>query len=112
VAASGAWSAESTYTVKIVLYETPFYSTVNFKFDGDRLLIDSEHNVAFGQTKLSQLVGHTSVSRSDTEIGSRLQKPPALNDCGKTHLSSYSPQALAWGESVFFVFGEPFQRFP
>ena len=57
VAASGAWSNENTYTVKIVLYETPFYSTVNFQFDGDRLVVDSEHNVAFGTTKLQQLTG-------------------------------------------------------
>lgn len=57
VAASGAWTAENTFTTKLVLYETPFYSTVNFKFDGDRLLIDSEHNVAFGPTRLAQLTG-------------------------------------------------------
>lgn len=57
IAASGAWSSEDTYTVKIVLYETPFYSTINFKFDGDRILIDAEYNVAFGPTKLPQLTG-------------------------------------------------------
>jgi hypothetical protein len=57
VAASGAWTAENTFTVKIVLSETPYYSTLNFKFDGDRLLFDSEHNVNFGPTKLQQLVG-------------------------------------------------------
>jgi CubicO group peptidase (beta-lactamase class C family) len=57
VAASGAWSSENTFTVKIVLYETPFYSTVNFKFDGDRLVVDSEHNVAFGPTKVQQMSG-------------------------------------------------------
>jgi Beta-lactamase len=62
VAASGAWTAENTFTVKLVLYETPFYSTVNLKFDGDRLLIDSEHNVAFGPTKLQQLTGHARAS--------------------------------------------------
>ena len=59
IAASGAWTAPETFTVKIVLYETPFYSTLNFKFDGDRLLVDSEQNVAFGPTKLSQLIGQT-----------------------------------------------------
>jgi len=59
IAASGAWTATDTFTVKIILYETPFYSTLNFKFDGDRLLIDSEQNVAFGPTKLSQLIGRT-----------------------------------------------------
>jgi len=57
VAASGTWSAENTFTLKIVLYETPFYSTVNFKFDGDNLVIDSEQNVAFGPTKMTQLLG-------------------------------------------------------
>src|ERR1041384_485476 len=57
VAASGAWSAEDTFTVKIVLSETPYYSTLNFKFGGDRLLFDSEHNVSFGPTKLPQLIG-------------------------------------------------------
>jgi hypothetical protein len=61
-AASGAWTAENTFTLKIVLPETPFYSTVNFRFDGDRLVIDSEHNVAFGPTKLAQLTGHARVS--------------------------------------------------
>jgi hypothetical protein len=56
-ATSGAWTAPDTFTVKIVLYETPFYSTMNFKFDGDRLVIDAEHNVSFGATKLPQLIG-------------------------------------------------------
>ena len=56
-ATSGAWTSPDTFTIKIVLYETPFYSTLNFKFDGHRLLIDSEHNVSFGPTKLPQLTG-------------------------------------------------------
>ena len=56
-AATGAWSADNTFTVKIILPETPFYSTLNFRFEGDRLLFDSEHNVAFGPTKLPQLTG-------------------------------------------------------
>ncbi|HEY6243097.1 MAG TPA: serine hydrolase [Pyrinomonadaceae bacterium] len=57
IAATGTWSAENTFTLKIVLYETPFYSTVNFKFDGDNLVIDSEQNVAFGPTKMAPVVG-------------------------------------------------------
>lgn len=57
VAASGAWTREDTFSVKIVLYETPFYTTLNFRFEGDQLTIDSEDNVAFGPTKLPQLVG-------------------------------------------------------
>ena len=59
IATSGAWTSENTFTVKIVLYETPFYSTVNFKFDNDQLLLDSEYNVAFGSTKPPLLTGHS-----------------------------------------------------
>src|SRR6185369_3352478 len=57
VAASGAWTSDNTFTVKLVLAETPYYSTLNFKFDSDRLLFDAEHNVNFGPTKLPQLIG-------------------------------------------------------
>lgn len=55
--ASGAWTADDTYTVKLVLYETPFYTTMNFRFDDAALTIDSEHNVTFGPTKRPQLTG-------------------------------------------------------
>ena len=61
-ATSGRWTSPDTFTVKIVLYQTPFYSTLNFKFDGDRLLIDAEHNVSFGPTKLPPLIGHVRAS--------------------------------------------------
>jgi CubicO group peptidase (beta-lactamase class C family) len=57
VAASGAWTAEDAFTVKLVAYETPFHSTLTLRFDGDRLRLDAEHNVAFGPTKLPPLVG-------------------------------------------------------
>jgi len=57
VAAGGAWTAENTFTVKLVLSETPYYSTLVFRFEGDRVLFDSEHNVSFGPTKLPQLIG-------------------------------------------------------
>jgi hypothetical protein len=57
LAASGAWTADDVFTVKIVAYETPFYSTMSFRFDGDRLQLDAEHNVAFGPTKLPRLDG-------------------------------------------------------
>lgn len=61
-ATSGAWTSQDTFTVKIVLYETPYYSTLNSKFDGDRLLMDAEHNVSFGPTKLPQLTGQARAS--------------------------------------------------
>jgi CubicO group peptidase (beta-lactamase class C family) len=57
VAVSGAWPADDVFNVKLVLYQTPFYSSLLFKFDGDKVLFDSEDNVAFGPTKPGQLVG-------------------------------------------------------
>ncbi|HEX7071505.1 MAG TPA: serine hydrolase [Rhodothermales bacterium] len=58
VAASGAWTADDTFTVKLSLYETPFYTTMAFRFAGDELILDSEHNVAFGPRERPQLIGH------------------------------------------------------
>jgi CubicO group peptidase (beta-lactamase class C family) len=57
VAASGAWTADSVFTLKLVAPETPFYSTLHFHFDGDRLLLDSRHHVDFGPTELPRLEG-------------------------------------------------------
>jgi CubicO group peptidase (beta-lactamase class C family) len=62
VAASGAWTADSVFTLKLVAPETPFYSTLTFRFDGERLLVDGEHNVAFGPAKLPQLEGRAARS--------------------------------------------------
>jgi len=58
VAASGAWTADDVFTVKLCLSETPFYTTMAFRFDGETLLLDAEHNVAFGPRQRPQLVGH------------------------------------------------------
>ncbi|HEX3229222.1 MAG TPA: serine hydrolase [Pyrinomonadaceae bacterium] len=57
LAISGAWSASNVFQVKILLYQTPYYSTLTFKFDGDRVLLDTEYNVSFGPRNLPQLVG-------------------------------------------------------
>jgi len=35
------------------------YIALTFQFDGGQLLFDSEFNVAFGPTKLPQLIGRT-----------------------------------------------------
>ena len=61
VAASGSWSADDTYTVKLCLYETPFYTKLVFRFNGEQVVFDSEYNVAFAPmpTTLPQLVGRT-----------------------------------------------------
>ena len=57
VAASGAWATDSVFRVKLVAPETPFYSTLDFRFEGDRLVVDAEQNVSFGPTKLPRLEG-------------------------------------------------------
>jgi CubicO group peptidase (beta-lactamase class C family) len=57
IGASGGWSADSVFTVKLVAPETPFYSTMQFHFGGDRLVIDGENNVGFGDRKLPTLTG-------------------------------------------------------
>src|SRR5690606_20233922 len=36
-AASGAWSAEDTYTMQLAFIETPFISTLTFRFEADQL---------------------------------------------------------------------------
>jgi CubicO group peptidase (beta-lactamase class C family) len=63
LAASGAWTADDIFTVKLALYETPYYSTLALRFNGDQLLLDAEQNVAFGSTKLRQLVGQAISSK-------------------------------------------------
>ena len=60
VALNGAWTADSVFTLKIVAPETPYYTTMTFSFSGDAVTIDSEHNVAFGPTKLPRLSGRRS----------------------------------------------------
>ncbi|MEO8619923.1 MAG: serine hydrolase [bacterium] len=63
IAASGALTADSVFTLKLVAPETPFYSMLTFRFDGEHLVFDSEHNVNFGSTKLPQLIGTATRSR-------------------------------------------------
>ncbi len=57
LATCGAWSANDVFQTKILLYQTPYYATLTFKFEGDRVLLDTEYNVSFGPRKLPQLIG-------------------------------------------------------
>lgn len=57
VCASGAWTADDTFTVKLALTQTPYHSTLTLKFDGQRLAFNAQHNVGFGPTKLPELIG-------------------------------------------------------
>jgi hypothetical protein len=63
VAASGAWTADSVFTLKLVAPQTPFYSTLTFRFTGEHVVVDSEHNVSFGVTKLPRLEGRAAARR-------------------------------------------------
>jgi len=63
LASSGAWTASDVFQVKVLLYQTPFYSTLTFRFDGDRVLFDTEYNVSFGPRNLPQLAGQMTSSR-------------------------------------------------
>ena len=54
IAAVGAWTADDTYTARVVLVETPFVLTLTLRFTGDELFYDSQVNV---RAKDPQLVG-------------------------------------------------------
>jgi CubicO group peptidase (beta-lactamase class C family) len=64
LSASGGWTTPNTFTVKLVASETPFYSVMNLRFEGDRISIESDHNVAFGPTKMTSLAGKAAMSSS------------------------------------------------
>jgi CubicO group peptidase (beta-lactamase class C family) len=57
VAASGAWTANDTFTAKLCFYETPVIVTLRLKFAGPELQYNAEANVGFGPTKEPQLIG-------------------------------------------------------
>jgi CubicO group peptidase (beta-lactamase class C family) len=57
VAASGAWTDEETYTMKLCFYETPFVQTMTCKFEGDKVSVSRKMNVGFGPTDRPTLVG-------------------------------------------------------
>ena len=57
LASSGGWLANDVFQTKILLYQTPYYATLTFKFEGDRMLLDTEYNVSFGPRNLPQLIG-------------------------------------------------------
>jgi CubicO group peptidase (beta-lactamase class C family) len=56
-AASGAWTADDTFTAKLCFYQTPFTVTVRLHFSGAEVRCQSESNVGFGPTKEPPLVG-------------------------------------------------------
>jgi len=57
LAGSAAWTSDDTLTLKLCLYETPFYTTWKLRFEGELLFLNAENNVGFGSTKRPQLTG-------------------------------------------------------
>ena len=58
VAATGAWTADDSYTAQLALHETPFVVTVTLRFKGNEVTFDREWNVAFGERKRPTLTGN------------------------------------------------------
>ena len=57
-ASSGAWINSNTYKLTMYNYETPHAVIYEIRFDGDKIIIDSEFNVALGNNnKQTQMVG-------------------------------------------------------
>lgn len=56
-AASGAWTADDTYMLKLCFYQTPFIVNVKFKFTGDEVQISGEPNLGRDETQPRPLVG-------------------------------------------------------
>ena len=57
VAASGAWTRDDTYVIRLCFNETPFCPTLTFRFSADQLAADWKDNVAFGPTEHPQIIG-------------------------------------------------------
>jgi hypothetical protein len=66
IAASGAWSADDTYTLAIVRYQTPFVTTYRLRFAGDRLLVRSEQKVGAADTRIRQFEGSLAAAPKDS----------------------------------------------
>jgi hypothetical protein len=57
VAASGAWTRDDTYVIRLCFNETPFISTLTFRFSAGELTTGWKDNVGFGPTEYPQLIG-------------------------------------------------------
>jgi hypothetical protein len=57
VALSGAWTSDDTYTAMLCRYRTPFCATIDMRFSGDELILETENNVGFDSAGRVRLVG-------------------------------------------------------
>ncbi len=58
IVASGAWTAEDTFTMMVRLYETPFVYTFVCAFDGDQITVEKSVNVSFMPQKTWAFTAH------------------------------------------------------
>jgi hypothetical protein len=61
VAASGAWTGENSYAIKLCFYETPFCPTLTCRFVEDTLRLEFRANVSFEPLRQIDLVGRPAV---------------------------------------------------
>ena len=64
IATSGAWSADDTYKLSIVRYQTPFTANYTLRFAADQLTLDIEPNVGPPADRKTQLIGKPATSTS------------------------------------------------
>jgi CubicO group peptidase (beta-lactamase class C family) len=60
IAASAGWVADNVLSIKLIACETPFSTLLTLEFEDDKLIVDAEHNAAFGPLKQPQLIGQRS----------------------------------------------------
>lgn len=58
IAASGAWTADDTFTLIVRLYETPFFHTFVCRFADDQLTVETKINVSFVPSQTRVLTAH------------------------------------------------------
>jgi CubicO group peptidase (beta-lactamase class C family) len=63
IAASGGWTDENVYTLKVIRYRTPFVTTFQLRFEGDQLKVRAEHNVGAADTRVTELTGKRVMGR-------------------------------------------------
>ncbi len=59
IVASGAWTAQESFTMVVRLYETPFFHTLVFYFVDDEMLVETWVNVSLEATKTLVLTAHS-----------------------------------------------------
>jgi CubicO group peptidase (beta-lactamase class C family) len=59
VAASGAWTAEDTFTMVVRLYETPFFHTLVYHFMRDEMMVEIQVNVSLESLEPLLLTAHS-----------------------------------------------------